>query len=131
VLIRWWRSAINDRKKELPLSIVSRGNVQHYVWGDGCDGWYLVLHSDLSVIEERVPAGASEVRHYHQKAQQFFFILGGQAIMKVGGQLLTLSTGQGLRIPPCTPHRFCNESNEPVRFLVISQPPSHGDRVTE
>jgi hypothetical protein len=67
-LIRWWRSAMNDQKEELPLSIVSPSNVGHYVWGDSCDGWHLVLHSDLSVIEECVPAGASEVRHYHQKA---------------------------------------------------------------
>jgi mannose-6-phosphate isomerase-like protein (cupin superfamily) len=130
-LIRWWRSAMNDQKEELPLSIVSPSNVEHYVWGDSCDGWHLVLHTDLSVIEECVPAGASEVCHYHQKAQQFFFILGGQATMEVDGQLLNLSTGQGLRIPPGTPHRFCNESDEPVRFLVISQPPSHGDRVAE
>jgi len=62
---------MNDQKEDLPLSIVSPNNVEHYVWGDSCDGWHLVLQSDLSVIEECVPAGASEVRHYHQKAQQF------------------------------------------------------------
>jgi hypothetical protein len=30
--------------------------------------------SNLSVIEERMPPGASEVRHFHTNAQQFFFI---------------------------------------------------------
>jgi mannose-6-phosphate isomerase-like protein (cupin superfamily) len=83
-----------------------------------------------SVIEECMPAGASEVRHYRQKTQQFFFILGGQAVMEADGQRILLSVGQGVRILPGTYHRFCNDSNEPLRFLLISQPPSHGDRIT-
>ena len=45
--------------------------------------------------------------------------------------ILSFSTGQGLRIPPGTAHRFRNKSSKPVRFLVISQPPSHGDRVDQ
>jgi mannose-6-phosphate isomerase-like protein (cupin superfamily) len=122
---------MNNEQEVVPLSVISRDNAEHYVWGTGCDGWHLVRNSDLSVIEERVPAGASEVRHYHQKAQQFFFVLSGQGVMEVSGHVLTLSTGQGMRIPPGTPHRFRNKSNKPVRFLVISQPPSHGDRDTE
>jgi oxalate decarboxylase/phosphoglucose isomerase-like protein (cupin superfamily) len=36
----------------------------------------------LSVIEEQMPSGASEVRHYHRNAQQFFFILSGQATLE-------------------------------------------------
>jgi mannose-6-phosphate isomerase-like protein (cupin superfamily) len=74
------------RKRSCPYGSSAQSNVEHYVWGDSCDGWHLVLHTDLRIIEECVPAGASEVRHYHQKAQQLFFILGGQAIMEVGGR---------------------------------------------
>jgi mannose-6-phosphate isomerase-like protein (cupin superfamily) len=70
------------------------------------------------------------VRHYHQKTQQFFFILGGQAVMEADGQRILLSVSQGVRILPGTYHRFCNDSNEPHWFLLISQPPSHGDRIT-
>jgi mannose-6-phosphate isomerase-like protein (cupin superfamily) len=101
----------------------------HYTWGDGCDGWHLVKQENLSVIEERMPAGTAEVRHYHNAAQRFFYILAGEAEMEVDGETVTLARGQGLHIPPRTPHRIRNASEAAVEFLVISQPPSHGDRV--
>lgn len=115
----------------MPLAPISRDNAPHYVWGDDCDGWHLLQDSNLSVIEERVPPGASEVLHFHKNAQQFFLILSGQAIMEVNGEQIVLSAGQGVAIPPGTRHQFRNHSDEPVRFLVVSQPPSHGDRFTE
>ena len=39
-----------------PTTTTSLANAEHYVWGDGCDGWHLLKHPDLSVIQERVPA---------------------------------------------------------------------------
>jgi mannose-6-phosphate isomerase-like protein (cupin superfamily) len=113
------------------LASISRENAPHYEWGDHCDGWHLLRSPDLSVIEECVPPGASEVCHFHNKAQQFFFILSGEATMETNGERILLSAGQGIAIPPGTRHQFRNYSDQPVRFLVISQPPSHGDRITE
>jgi hypothetical protein len=69
----------------LPVPI-SRENAPHYVWGDNCDGWHLLQESNLSVIEERMPPGASEVRHFHTNAQQFFFILSGRAVMETNNE---------------------------------------------
>jgi mannose-6-phosphate isomerase-like protein (cupin superfamily) len=130
-LTRSWHCAMNDDQGVTSLPVISRNNAEHYAWGTGCDGWHLVRDSDLSVIEEYMPAGASEVSHCHRKSRQFFYILSGQAVMETDGGPISLSVGQGVEMPPGTYHRFCNVSNEPVRFLVISQPPSHGDRVTE
>jgi mannose-6-phosphate isomerase-like protein (cupin superfamily) len=84
--------------------------------------------SELSVIQERMPSGTAEVRHFHQRAQQFFYILSGEASMEVDGRFVTLAAGQGLWIPAGTPHQMKNESGEDIHFLVVSQPPSHGDR---
>jgi mannose-6-phosphate isomerase-like protein (cupin superfamily) len=112
------------------LAPINRENAPHYVWEDNCDGWHLLRTPDLSVIEEYMPPGAAEVCHFHNKAQQFFFILSGEATMESNGERILLRTGQGLAIPPGTRHQFRNHSGEPVRFLVISQPPSHGDRIT-
>ncbi len=110
---------------------ISREDAPHYVWGNNCDGWHLLRNSSLSVIEERMPPGASEVRHFHRSAQQFFFVLSGQATMETDGKQIVLAAGQGVAIAPGAPHQFLNHSEEPVRFLVISQPPSHGDRIIE
>jgi mannose-6-phosphate isomerase-like protein (cupin superfamily) len=108
---------------------VSRATAEHYNWGDQCDGWHLVKDDQLSVIEEQMPAGTAEVRHYHVRSQQFFLVLSGEAVMEVDGCEMRLAARQGLRILPGVPHRIRNESRDPVQFLVISQPPSHGDRV--
>jgi mannose-6-phosphate isomerase-like protein (cupin superfamily) len=67
-----------------PITI-SRENARHYVWGENCDGWRLLQSASLSVIEEHMPPGASEVRHFHRRAQQFFFILSGEAMMETEG----------------------------------------------
>jgi len=108
---------------------VSHNTAEHYTWGDGCDGWHLAKDESLSVIEEQMPAGASEVLHYHERALQFFFILSGEAVMEVDDCNIRMVAREGLSIRPGVPHRIRNESKEPVQFLVISQPPSHGDRV--
>jgi mannose-6-phosphate isomerase-like protein (cupin superfamily) len=110
---------------------ISRETAEHYVWGNSCDGWHLVKNADLSVIQECMPPGTSEVRHYHERAQQFFFILCGQATMEVEGETIRLSAEEGVHIAPSKRHQIRNDSGDPVRFLVISQPPSHGDRVRQ
>jgi mannose-6-phosphate isomerase-like protein (cupin superfamily) len=109
---------------------VSSASAERYRWGANCDGWRLVKGANLSVIEEQMPPGASEVMHYHRRAQQFFYVLAGTCVMETGQTSVHLSTGEGLHIPLEVRHRIRNESTAPVRFLVISQPESHGDRVT-
>ena len=54
------------------IAPVSKASVPHYSWASVCDGWRLIDTPGLSVVEERVPPGAEEVRHYHNEARQFF-----------------------------------------------------------
>jgi len=84
----------------------------------------------LSVIEERMPPGTSEVRHYHQKANQFFYVLRGSLSIEVGGNELVLNPGQGTYITAGEPHQVRNRASVDADFLVVSNPPSHGDRVS-
>ncbi|SDY02821.1 cupin domain-containing protein [Paenibacillus sp. CF384] len=109
---------------------VSKQNAEHYVWGDVCDGWHLVKNGTLSIIHERMPAGASEVRHYHEQSRQFFFMLSGTATLEVDGVPVVLAPQEGVEVPPLTPHQMLGSTTEPVEFLVISSPTTRGDRVT-
>ena len=111
------------------MGIVSNENVEHYTWGSFCDGWHLLKSSGLSVIQERVPPGGAEVKHYHEHAHQFFFVLSGEATMEIKGERVVLGPQQGISVPPKTPHRLLNEARQDLSFLVISAPMSHGDRV--
>lgn len=108
---------------------ISTDTAERYTWGQGCDGWHLVRTAELSVIEERMPPGTSEVRHYHVRARQFFYVLEGELTMEVEGAVHTLRAGEGVEIAPGQAHQAFNRSGAAVRFLVTSQPPSHGDRV--
>jgi mannose-6-phosphate isomerase-like protein (cupin superfamily) len=110
---------------------VSRENADHYRWGKDCDAWYLVNDDQLSVIEEFMPPGAAEIRHHHTKAQQFFYILSGEVLMEVEGETTLLRAGSGIRILPGKHHQVRNPSSGAVRFLVISHPRSHGDRIDD
>jgi mannose-6-phosphate isomerase-like protein (cupin superfamily) len=108
--------------------VISKETAKHYVWGNQCDGWHLVQRDDLSVIHERMPPGTSEVRHFHHHAHQFFFVLRGTATLEIDGNREILQAQQGAEVPRNCLHQVLNESDDELEFLVISQPPSHGDR---
>ena len=109
--------------------VVSKNTAEHYLWGERCDGWHLVKTSMLSVIQERVPSGGGEIRHFHQRSEQFFYVLSGVATLEVNGDASLLEAGQGLHVKAGVPHQLRNEQNVELNFLVTSVPPSHGDRV--
>ena len=112
----------------LTISPTSLANAEHYVWGTDCDGWHLLKHPDLSVIQERVPPGGGEVRHFHSKAHQFFFILKGRASLEFDDGTVSFGPGEGVHVLPGVRHRFANAGPEVVEFLVISTPTTQGDR---
>jgi mannose-6-phosphate isomerase-like protein (cupin superfamily) len=107
---------------------ITKATAEHYTWGAQCDGWHLLKSPELSVIQERMPPGTAEARHLHHRAQQFFYILSGEALMDVDSRSIVLTAGEGIRIPAGVAHQMMNDSADEVHFLVISQPPSHGDR---
>lgn len=109
--------------------MISHETAEHYTWGAGCDGWHLVNDESLSVIQERMPPGAAEVQHYHERARQFFFILHGTATFEIEGRSESLGPQQGVEVPPSVRHCIRNESQADLEFIVISQPKSHGDRI--
>lgn len=109
--------------------MISSASAEHFTWGQQCDGWHLAKTPDLSVIQERMPAGSYEVRHYHKRSRQFFFVLSGILTIETAGSTATLSRLQGLEVSPGEAHQAFNRSGEEVVFLVISQPSSQGDRV--
>ncbi len=111
------------------MNSVNITNVEHYVWGDGCDGWHLLKHDDLSVIQEKVPAGRCEEMHFHKRARQFFYVLRGTATLIVGSDTVVVREHEGHEVPPNVPHQLRNDSDAPLEFIVVSAPKSHGDRV--
>lgn len=109
--------------------MVSKHNAPHYQWGQECDGWHLLNSPTLSVIEENMPPQRFEKLHYHQFAQQVFYILQGEAEFLIDGQEYKIQSGESIHIKPNQVHRISNPGDVDLQFLVISQPRSHGDRI--
>jgi len=112
------------------MDILSKDNcLEHYQWGSGCDGWTLVAGPSLSVKLERMPPHTAEARHYHERAQQFFFILKGEAIFEIGNERFAVPANKGIHIGPGARHRILNDTNEDLEFILSSQPSTTGDRI--
>jgi mannose-6-phosphate isomerase-like protein (cupin superfamily) len=101
---------------------------EHYTWGGNCDGWHLLKTDGLSVIREKMPPGTAEQLHFHEHAQQLFYILSGVATVETNDQEMLVNTNESIHIPKMTKHRIANKSDQVLEFLVISEPKSHGDR---
>ncbi|MDQ4139430.1 MAG: cupin domain-containing protein [Bacteroidota bacterium] len=103
-------------------------NAEHYIWGDACEGWHLVKTPELSIIQERMPAGTAEKLHYHKVAQQFFYIISGTATFIVDGETYIVEAQNSLHVLPGQHHQILNRTNTDLSFTVTSQPTSRGDR---
>lgn len=104
-------------------------SLKHYKWGNDCDGWNLVDATSLSVKQERMPSGSSEEKHYHQHAQQFFFILKGKAQFEIEDETIEVNEGEGLYIDAGKEHRIVNHTTEDLEFILCSQPSTVNDRI--
>ncbi len=107
----------------------SAATASHYTWGEGCDGWHLMRAANLSIIEERMPAGTCETRHWHARSAQFFYVLRGTLTLEVEGARHLLPPRTGIELPQGTAHQAKNDTTDDVDFLVISTPPSRADRI--
>ncbi|MBK1898174.1 cupin domain-containing protein [Chryseobacterium paridis] len=109
--------------------IQSKDNSQHYIWGDQCDSWVLQDTPGLSVKQEKMPPGTSEKLHFHNVANQFFYILKGEALFMINNQSVSVRAGESISILPTVQHYICNDSGEELEFLVISSPTTNNDRI--
>jgi len=110
--------------------MINKQSSDHYIWGENCDGWILTDTEGLSVKQESMPGGTKEKLHFHSKAQQFFFVLNGIAILYVDDKKEIIREQQGLLVTAGIKHFIANETTEPLDFLVISQPTTNNDRTT-
>ncbi|WP_230433138.1 cupin domain-containing protein [Plesiomonas shigelloides] len=51
------------------------------------------------------------------------------ATLEVAGHVHKIKPLHGIHIPAKTPHQLSNQGESELTFLVVSTPPSHGDRV--
>jgi mannose-6-phosphate isomerase-like protein (cupin superfamily) len=98
------------------LTPVSTMNAVQYNWGKECKAWFLLKNPKLTVIQEEMPPGSSDLLHFHHKAKQLFYILRGEATMEIGDKFVELKPSQSLHIAPGNPHCIRNTGLSALKF---------------
>ncbi|GAA3213434.1 cupin domain-containing protein [Actinocorallia longicatena] len=60
--------------------------------------------------------------HFHTRASEMFYVLGGELEMLVDDQVLTLTKGDFLLVPPRTPHAFGAVAGKDADVLCVFTP---------
>ncbi len=109
-------------------NIIDKNTAQQYSWGQDCLSFVLTDTDGLSIKQESMPPYTAEKLHFHRKAQQFFFVIKGEAKFYVDNETVIVSPMQGIHIRPGAQHYVENVTDEDIGFLVISQPSTANDR---
>lgn len=109
--------------------VISTKTAPHFFWGNHCEGWWLKKNGHFTVICEIMPKGSSEKRHFHRETEQFFYILEGTLSIELDDVVHHLQQNESIAVMSRIKHKVFNQSDQHVKFLVISSPDSHEDRV--
>ena len=66
---------------------------------------------DMSVIAEKMPPHTAEDMHCHRKARQFFYILSGEAVMKLSDSEIVIYAGEGHSVSEKNTEKIFGVSN--------------------
>ena len=78
-----------------------------------------------------MPPMTSEKVHFHSSSQQFFYVLNGQATLRLADETIELHPNEGFLVPPGIKHQIKNNTPKELNFLVISEPSTFEDRIEE
>jgi mannose-6-phosphate isomerase-like protein (cupin superfamily) len=79
--------------------------------------------SQHSLAEVVVPPGKSSEPHFHQTAEETYYLLQGAARMVIDGEEFGLEAGQACLIEPGEVHQIFNEGEDDLVFLAVCAPP--------
>ena len=79
-----------------------------------------------SLAEASLPQGGETQRHYHKLSEEIYFMLDGQGVMEVDGEVRDIGPGDAILIAPNARHQI--KATTDIRFLCCCAPVySHED----
>jgi mannose-6-phosphate isomerase-like protein (cupin superfamily) len=115
-------------------------NLQHvpaFTTKDGSEIRELLAHRNSCIrnqtlAEARLPPGGSTTPHHHAKTEEIYYIIEGNATMRVGDETQPVGPGDAIAIPPGTSHQIINSGTALLRFLCCCAPGyEHDDTILE
>ncbi|MEZ7956974.1 MAG: cupin domain-containing protein [Rubritalea sp.] len=79
-----------------------------------------------SLAEASLPAGGETQRHYHKLSEEIYFMLEGQGVMEIDGEVRDVAPGDAILIASSARHQI--KAITDIRFLCCCAPVySHED----
>jgi mannose-6-phosphate isomerase-like protein (cupin superfamily) len=99
------------------LTFLARGE-------DTQGAWSLLLYT-------AVPRFPGPPLHWHDHTTERFYVLSGTLTFYLHGERSKASAGSFVLVPPGVVHKFANETDEPVSFLMYLSPSGFEDYFNE
>lgn len=77
---------------------------------------------DIFIFETTRDKKGGPPLHYHFEQDEFWYILEGEFLFKVGDQTFTAKAGDSVFGPRTVPHAFAKTNDGPARILMAFQP---------
>jgi mannose-6-phosphate isomerase-like protein (cupin superfamily) len=109
------------------MNVQNLNRVTSFTTKDGSEIRELLAHRNSSIrnqslAEARLPPGASTTLHYHPRAEEIYYILSGQGLMRLEPETMTVGPGDAVAIPPGRIHQITNTGNTTLIFLCCCAP---------
>ena len=79
-------------------------------------------NGEYTLIEIDLGKSDGPPLHYHNAFSEKFQVKEGILYIQIGKDKKILKIGESVTVPAGTPHRFYNETNDPVKFHITLQP---------
>jgi quercetin dioxygenase-like cupin family protein len=105
-------------------------NERDLPYRDGDSGVkYLMRGPNIDWGLIRIPPGGHLGGHYHEQVEETFYVLAGEGLLTVNGQLHTAHPGDVFRLEPRDTHDIANPTGAPLDLVFIKSPYAPEDKV--
>ena len=117
------------------MDIKNIADAQAFRTKDGSEIRELLAHRNSkirnqSLAEARLLPGITTTAHYHPRTEEIYYILAGQARMRIGEETCDVGPGDAIGIRPGQVHQITNTGSETLTFLCCCAPGyEHDDTV--
>ncbi len=117
------------------MDIVNRDNVPAFVTKDTSIIREILAPRNSSIqrqslAEATLPPDATTEAHVHPKTEEIYYILSGTGLMRIRDEERAVGPGDGIAIPPGSPHQIRNTGGVDLVFLCCCVPAyEHDDTV--
>lgn len=109
------------------MDVKNIDEVPAFTTKDGSEIRELLAHrnsciANQSLAEARLPVGKYTTPHFHPLCEEIYYLLEGTGRMQIEEDVLDVSVGDAIAIPPGARHQITNTGEITLKFLCCCAP---------